>query len=68
MHTEFRFRKSTAVLMTVILAGIVLAIEKGKAPAVTPYVLTDRRVNLHVLLCGGSRWLGHPVRAASLRH
>jgi hypothetical protein len=31
MRTEFRFPKSTAVLMTIILAGIVLAIEKAKA-------------------------------------
>jgi hypothetical protein len=30
MHTEFRFPKTTAVLMTVILAGVVLAIEKGE--------------------------------------
>jgi len=41
MRTEFRFPKSTAVLMTIILAGVVLAIEKGKAisaslPAVNP--------------------------------
>lgn len=43
MHTEFRFPKSTAVLMTVILAGIVLAIEKGKAiqsslPNLNPHI------------------------------
>jgi hypothetical protein len=31
MRTEFRFPKSTAVLMTIILAGIVVAIEKAKA-------------------------------------
>lgn len=31
MHAEFRFPKSTPVLMTLILAGIVLAIEKGQA-------------------------------------
>jgi hypothetical protein len=30
MHTEFRFPKTTAVLMTIILAGVVLAIEKGE--------------------------------------
>jgi hypothetical protein len=30
MHTEFRFPKTTAVLMTVILAGVVLAIKKGE--------------------------------------
>ncbi len=31
MHTEFRFPKTTAVLMTIILAGVLLAIEKGEA-------------------------------------
>jgi hypothetical protein len=31
MHTEFRFPKTTAVLMTIILAGVVLAIRKGEA-------------------------------------
>jgi hypothetical protein len=31
MHTEFRFPKATAVLMTLILAGTVLAIEKAQA-------------------------------------
>jgi hypothetical protein len=41
MRTEFRFPKATAVLMTIILVGIVVAIEKAKAiqaslPAVNP--------------------------------
>jgi hypothetical protein len=31
MRNEFRFPKTTAVLMTIILAGVVLAIEKGEA-------------------------------------
>lgn len=31
MHSEFRFPKATAVLMTLILAGTVLAIEKAQA-------------------------------------
>ena len=31
MHSEFRFPKATAFLMTVILAGTVLAIEKATA-------------------------------------
>src|SRR5882762_5258033 len=31
MHTEFRFPKATPVLMTLILAGTVLAIEKAQA-------------------------------------
>ena len=43
MQNEFRFPKSTAVLMTIILAGVVLAIEKGKAiqaslPDVNPHI------------------------------
>jgi len=43
MRTEFRFPKSTAVLMMIILAGVVLAIEKGKAiqaslPAANPSI------------------------------
>jgi hypothetical protein len=38
MHTEFRFPKATAVLMTIILAGVVLAIQKGEAiQASVPY-------------------------------
>ena len=42
MRTEFRFPKATAVLMAIILAGVVLAIQKGEAistslrDAVTP--------------------------------
>ncbi|MFZ0862578.1 MAG: hypothetical protein WB781_03815 [Candidatus Sulfotelmatobacter sp.] len=31
MRTEFRFPKTTAVLMTIILAGVILAIERGEA-------------------------------------
>jgi hypothetical protein len=31
MHTEFRFPKATAVLMIIILAGVVLAIQRGEA-------------------------------------
>ena len=33
MRTEFRFPKATAVLMTIILAGVVMAIKKGEAIA-----------------------------------
>jgi len=33
MSTEFRFPKTTWVLMTIILAGVVVAIEKGEAIA-----------------------------------
>lgn len=43
MRSEFRFPKATAVLMTIILAGLVLAIEEAKAivnsvPHVSPRV------------------------------
>jgi hypothetical protein len=39
MHTEFRFPNTTAVLMTIILAGVVLAIKKGEAIAASlPHV------------------------------
>ncbi len=31
MRTEFRFPKATAVLMTIILAGVMMAIKKGEA-------------------------------------
>jgi hypothetical protein len=38
MRSEFRFPKSTTALMSVILAGVILAIEKGKAvQASLPY-------------------------------
>src|SRR5580704_17087415 len=35
MRADFRFPKSTAVLMMIIFAGLVLAIEKGRAIAVS---------------------------------
>ena len=31
MRTQFRFPKTTPILMTIILAGVVLAIRKGEA-------------------------------------
>ena len=31
MRTEFRFPKATAVLMTIILAGVISAIQTGEA-------------------------------------
>jgi hypothetical protein len=38
MRSQFRFPKSTSALMSVILAGVILAIEKGKAvQASLPY-------------------------------
>lgn len=35
MHAEFRFPKMTAVLMTIILAGVMVAIKKGEAISVS---------------------------------
>jgi hypothetical protein len=37
MTSQFRFPKTTAVLMTIILAGVILAIKKGEAIATLPY-------------------------------
>ena len=55
MHTEFRFPKATAVLMTLILAGTVLAIEKAQAisaslPHVNPPVGPIQPEHLTLLL------------------
>ncbi len=36
MRNEFRFPKTTAVLMTIILAGVVLAIKKGETISSSP--------------------------------
>jgi hypothetical protein len=36
MRTEFRFPKATAVLMTIILGGVILAIERGEAIHASP--------------------------------
>jgi len=36
MRTEFRFPKTTAVLMTIILGGVVLAIKKGETISSSP--------------------------------
>ena len=35
MRAEFRFPKTTAVLMTIILAGVMVAIKKGEAISVS---------------------------------
>ena len=37
MTSQFRFPKTTAVLMMIILAGVILAIKKGEAIATLPY-------------------------------
>jgi hypothetical protein len=56
MRTEFRFPKTTAVLMTIILAGVMLAIKKGEAisvsvpPSSTPVVPIP---SPHSVLLGG---------------
>ena len=57
MRTEFRFPKSTAVLMTLILGGVMLAIQKGEAisaslrDAVSPPIGPIHSV--HSVLVGG---------------
>jgi len=54
MHSEFRFPKSTAFLMIVILAGVVLAIQRADAirasvPDVNPPVVTIQPTHLTFL-------------------
>jgi len=54
MRTEFRFPKATAVLMTLILAGVVLAIQKGEAiqasvPDTNPLVVSIHPVHSTLL-------------------
>lgn len=56
MHSEFRFPKATAVLMTIILAGVMVAIKQGEAivasvPHVSQPVGTIHPV--HSVLLGG---------------
>ena len=56
MRTEFRFPKATAVLMTIILAGVMVAIKQGEAivasvPHVSQPVGTIHPV--HSVLLGG---------------
>ena len=54
MRSQFRFPKTTAFLMTVILAGVVLAIEKAEAirasvPDVNPHVGPIQPAHLTIL-------------------
>jgi len=57
MRNEFRFPKTTAVLMTIILAGVVMAIKKGET-------ISSSHVNppigplppIHSVLLGGILW------------
>jgi hypothetical protein len=79
MHTEFRFPKTTAVLMTIILAGLVLAIKKGETisssnvnPPIGPLppthsvLLGGHLSNPRILLCRGVDWVGDSVRDAAV--
>lgn len=57
MHTEFRFPKATAVLMTLILGGIILAIQKGEAISASLRGAVDPPIGpihpVHSVLVGG---------------
>ena len=54
MRTEFRFPKTTAVLMTIILAGVVVAIKKGETISSLPCESSDRTAPpTHSVLLGG---------------
>jgi hypothetical protein len=73
MHSSFRFPKSTAFLMTVILAGVVLAIQRADAirasvrdvnppvvtiqPAHQTFLPTFARMFLGVYLAGALGWV-----------
>jgi hypothetical protein len=53
VHDKFRFPKSTAVLMTIILAGVILAIEKGEAIEASPNPLVGPIQPVHSTLLPG---------------
>jgi hypothetical protein len=56
MRTEFRFPKATAVLMTIILAGVMVAIKQGEAiVASVPHVSEPVRTihPVHSVFLGG---------------
>jgi hypothetical protein len=62
MRTEFRFPKATAVLMTVILAAVVMAIEKARAiqfsvPEAHPQVGPIRTADFTVLPSFALLWV-----------
>lgn len=57
MRNEFRFPKTTAVLMTLILGGVVLAIKKGEtisSSQVSPPI--GPLPPIHSVLLGGIFW------------
>ncbi|MGA1985405.1 MAG: hypothetical protein ABSG72_03980 [Candidatus Sulfotelmatobacter sp.] len=57
MRTEFRFPKTTAVLMTIILAGVMLAIKQGEAISASLRGAADPPIGaihpVHSVLLGG---------------
>ena len=57
MRTEFRFPKATAVLMTIILGGVILAIQKGEAISASLRGAVDPPIGpihpVHSVLVGG---------------
>ena len=57
MRTEFRFPKATAVLMTLILGGVILAIQKGEAISASLRGAVDPPIGpihpVHSVLVGG---------------
>ena len=78
MRDGFRFPKTTAVLMTLILVGIVVAIQKGEAiqaslpvshpadwanPAALGNVVVNRELSVD-LLRRGQHWMDHSACAA----
>ena len=69
MRTEFRFPKVTAILMTIILAGVALAIKRGEAissslPHVDPAIGPIQPV--HSTLLSGAVLLWAMFSAAGL--
>ena len=57
MHTEFRFPKATAVLMTIILGGVILAIQKGESISASLRGAVDPPIGpihpVHSVMVGG---------------
>jgi hypothetical protein len=57
MRTEFRFPKATAVLMTIILGGVILAIQKGEAISTSLRGAVDPPIGpihpVHSVMVGG---------------
>ena len=57
MHTEFRFPKARAVLMTLILGGVILAIQKGESISASLRGAVDPPIGpihpVHSVMVGG---------------